>query len=352
MICSGRCARPERALRRCLVGTPPSCVDEVCGACARMVAAGVFDADAMCGELLAALAASHASATTDRRRLGDECRVARALVRGIAGVVALSIDPGGTDCAGSRGGGSGDSRGGTPARRLAEWVGPKHPLARALRAHPTGAPPAVLAAVARISGHGPDSAAALAGVPNRVALRALRPFLRHALLSENNGDARGFRDALHAHLVRVACGEGVDSESSLFAATLLAGCLPWYRTNSTSTGADRTRHMGWVSHARAADVADALERAAAGVGVLPFGGGGNEGGRGRRGDGDEEVGSRRDARGGGGDGEGGAIERDERGTIGRRHRRAPADARGARGDVREGRARDETRHGETRSTNR
>ena len=94
MICSGRCARPERALRRCLVGTPPSCVDEVCGACARMVKVGVFDADAMCGELLAALAASHASATTDRRRLGDECRVARALVRGIAGVVAVSIvDP-------------------------------------------------------------------------------------------------------------------------------------------------------------------------------------------------------------------------------------------------------------------
>ena len=112
VICSGRCARPERALRRCLVGTPPSCVDEVCGACARMVAAGVFDADAMCGELLAALAASHASATTDRRRLGDECRVARALVRGIAGVVALSIDPGETDCAGSRGGGSGETPGG------------------------------------------------------------------------------------------------------------------------------------------------------------------------------------------------------------------------------------------------
>ena len=260
MICSGRCARPERALRRCLVGTPPSCVDEVCGACARMVAAGVFDADAMCGELLAALAASHASATTDRRRLGDECRVARALVRGIAGVVALSIDPGETDCAGSRGGGSGgNSRGGTPARRLAEWVGPKHPLARALRAHPTGAPPAVLAAVARISGHGPDSAAALAGVPNRVALRALRPFLRHALLSDVDATAMGggFRAVLHAHLVRVACAsEGVDPASSALVATLLAGCLPWYRTSTDA----RTR--AWVSHTCAADVADALERAA------------------------------------------------------------------------------------------
>ena len=113
-----------------------------------MVKVGVFDADAMCGELLAALAASHASATTDRRRLGDECRVARALVRGIAGVVAVSI----VDPARRSGTDSDSIRGKPPARgRLAEWVGPKHPLARALRAHPTGAPPAILAAVARES---------------------------------------------------------------------------------------------------------------------------------------------------------------------------------------------------------
>ena len=65
VIRSGRCQRPENALRRCLVGTPPACVDETCGACAQLVAAGVFDADAMCGELLAALAASHAAATAD-----------------------------------------------------------------------------------------------------------------------------------------------------------------------------------------------------------------------------------------------------------------------------------------------
>ena len=255
VICSGRCAQPERALRRCLVGTPPSCVDEVCGACARMVKVGVFDADAMCGELLAALAASHASATTDRRRLGDECRVARALVRGIAGVVAVSIvEP-------ARRSDTDSDRlppGKTPAGRLAEWVGPKHPLARALRAHPTGAPPAILAAIARISSHGPDSATALAGVPTSAALRALRPFLRHALLSEVDSTGMmggGFRSSLHALLVRIACGEGVDAETSTQLATLLAGCLPWYRTSTDA----RTR--AWVSHTCAADVADVLERA-------------------------------------------------------------------------------------------
>ena len=232
VICSGRCARPERALRRCLVGTPPSCVDEVCGACARMVKVGVFDADAMCGELLAALAASHASATTDRRRLGDECRVARALVRGIAGVVAVSIvDPARrSDTDSDR-----LPRGKTPTGRLAEWVGPRHPLARALRAHPTGAPPAVLAAVARISSHGPDSAAALAGIPTRAALRALRPFLRHALLSDVDATAMGggFRAVLHAHLVRVACAsEGIDPASSVGRATHRPGCRPGYRTTN------------------------------------------------------------------------------------------------------------------------
>jgi hypothetical protein len=52
-----------------------------------LVAAGVFDADAMCGELLAALAASHAAATADgasTQTRRDERRRAGALVRGIA----------------------------------------------------------------------------------------------------------------------------------------------------------------------------------------------------------------------------------------------------------------------------
>ena len=117
----------------------------------------------------------------------------------------------------------------------------------------------MLAAVARISSHGPDSAAALAGIPTRAALRALRPFLRHALLSDVDATAMGggFRAATHAHLVRVACAsEGIDPASSALVATLLAGCLPWYRTSTDA----RTR--AWVSHTCAADVADALERAA------------------------------------------------------------------------------------------
>ena len=260
VIRSGRCQRPENALRRCLVGTPPACVDETCGACAQLVAAGVFDADAMCGELLAALAASHAAATADGastqvRR--DERRRAGALVRGIANVVAYStadLHADGVDHQGRR-----TTHRTNPTRsRLAEWVGPRHPLSRALRAHPTGAPPAVLAAISAILGHGPDSAAALAGAPARLAFQSLRPFLRHALLSDDKAVGAGFRSALHARLVRTACGASLELSAPV--AILLAGCLPWYRTINPGLN-DPAESSAWVAGA-AADVADALESAA------------------------------------------------------------------------------------------
>ena len=255
VIRSGRCQRPENALRRCLVGTPPACVDETCGACAQLVAAGVFDADAMCGELLAALAASHAAATADgasTQTRRDERRRAGALVRGIATVVAYSTADL-HDHQGRR-----THRTNPTRSRLAEWVGPRHPLSRALRAHPTGAPPAVLAAISAILGHGPDSAAALAGAPARLAFQSLRPFLRHALLSDDKAVGAGFRSALHARLVRTACGASLELSAPV--AILLAGCLPWYRTlNSGLT--DQSESSAWVAGA-AADVADALESAA------------------------------------------------------------------------------------------
>ena len=260
VIRSGRCQRPENALRRCLVGTPPACVDETCGACAQLVAAGVFDADAMCGELLAALAASHAAATADgasTQTRRDERRRAGALVRGIASVVAYStadLHADGTDHQGRR-----TTHRTNPTRsRLAEWVGPRHPLSRALRAHPTGAPPAVLAAISAILGHGPDSAAALAGAPARLAFQSLRPFLRHALLSDDKAVGAGFRSALHARLVRTACGSSLELSAPV--AILLAGCLPWYRTINSGLN-DQSESSAWVAGA-AADVADALESAA------------------------------------------------------------------------------------------
>ena len=260
VIRSGRCQRPENALRRCLVGTPPACVDETCGACAQLVAAGVFDADAMCGELLAALAASHAAATADgasTQTRRDERRRAGALVRGIASVVAYStadLHADGVDHQGRR-----TTHRTNPTRsRLAEWVGPRHPLSRALRAHPTGAPPAVLAAISAILGHGPDSAAALAGAPARLAFQSLRPFLRHALLSDDKAVGAGFRSALHARLVRTACGASLELSAPV--AILLAGCLPWYRTINPGLN-DPAESSAWVAGA-AADVADALESAA------------------------------------------------------------------------------------------
>ena len=259
VIRSGRCQRPENALRRCLVGTPPACVDETCGACAELVAAGVFDADAMCGELLAALAASHAAATADgasTQTRRDERRRAGALVRGVANVVAYStadLHADGVDHQGRR-----THTRTTTRSRLAEWVGPRHPLSRALRAHPTGAPPAVLAAISAILGHGPDSAAALAGAPARLAFRSLRPFLRHALLSDDKAVGVGFRSALHARLVRTACGGSLELSAPV--AILLAGCLPWYRTLG-HPGSDPAESSAWVAGA-AADVADALESAA------------------------------------------------------------------------------------------
>jgi hypothetical protein len=243
-----------------LVGTPPACVDETCGACAQLVAAGVFDADAMCGELLAALAASHAAATADgasTQTRRDERRRAGALVRGIASVVAYStadLHADGTDHQGRR-----TTHRTNPTRsRLAEWVGPRHPLSRALRAHPTGAPPAVLAAISAILGHGPDSAAALAGAPARLAFQSLRPFLRHALLSDDKAVGAGFRSALHARLVRTACGSSLELSAPV--AILLAGCLPWYRTINSGLN-DQSESSAWVAGA-AADVADALESAA------------------------------------------------------------------------------------------
>ena len=52
---------PLHVLRRCLVGVPCAAVDEVAGASAALVLAGAVDADAMVGELIAALAASAAA---------------------------------------------------------------------------------------------------------------------------------------------------------------------------------------------------------------------------------------------------------------------------------------------------
>ena len=58
---------PLHVLRRCLVGVPCAAVDEVASASATLVLAGAVDADAMVGELIAALAAS-AAAAAERAR--------------------------------------------------------------------------------------------------------------------------------------------------------------------------------------------------------------------------------------------------------------------------------------------
>jgi hypothetical protein len=184
----------------------------VAGAAARLVACGAFDASVMVGELLAALAAAAAEyqqqqqqaaagaelgglmgglgglggggSDNDATRGGQSVAVAGALIRGIAGVVAGSMGSGdgGGGSGGWSGGGSGSGSrsgsgtatsmgvhtaagmkttattttttagGGGGGGAVVDWAGPAHPLARALRAFPSAAPPAVLAAVTTLLG--------------------------------------------------------------------------------------------------------------------------------------------------------------------------------------------------------
>ena len=153
---------PLHVLRRCLVGVPCAAVDEVASASATLVLAGAVDADAMVGELIAALAASAAAAAerarpsradapadafADAASADEHAFVAAALVRGVGLVVAASM------------GGPGER---DPKEK--EWAGPAHPLARALRAFPGAAAAPALDAVAAALGDGPDSAAALSRV--------------------------------------------------------------------------------------------------------------------------------------------------------------------------------------------
>ena len=134
ILVRGARASPLHVLRRCLVGVPCAAVDEVAGASAALVLAGAVDADAMVGELIAALAASAAAVaeraprpsradafgtgvSADAASAEAHAHVAAALVRGVGLVVAASI-------------------GGPAELDLWErdWAGPAHPLARALRA--------------------------------------------------------------------------------------------------------------------------------------------------------------------------------------------------------------------------
>ena len=168
LLVRGAHPNPLHVLRRCLVGVPCAAVDEVAGASAALVLAGAVDADAMVGELIAALAASAAAAesarpsradafadvladaASDASGNGDAAYVAAALVRGVGAVVAASMGgPGLVD----------------PKEK--QWAGPKHPLARALRAFPEATAAPVLDAVAAALGDGPDSAAALCRAPPR-----------------------------------------------------------------------------------------------------------------------------------------------------------------------------------------
>ena len=260
---------PLHVLRRCLVGVPCAAVDEVAGASAALVLAGAVDADAMVGELIAALAASAAAAaeraprpsradafgtgvSADAASAEAHAHVAAALVRGVGLVVAASM--GGPHPAeiGSR----------DPGK---DWAGPAHPLARALRAFPGAAAAPAMDAVAAALGDGPDSAAALSRAPRRVAFARLRPFLRYALLSDSAAlRDTGFAQALHARLVRLACAGGALAAP---AAELVADCLPWYRGVPRGVGSagarDATRAAArdaWLSTA-CADVADAVESA-------------------------------------------------------------------------------------------
>ena len=258
---------PLHVLRRCLVGVPCAAVDEVAGASAALVLAGAVDADAMVGELIAALAASAAAVaeraprpsradafgtgvSADAASAEAHAHVAAALVRGVGLVVAASI-------------------GGPAELDLWErdWAGPAHPLARALRAFPGAAAAPAMDAVAAALGDGPDSAAALSRAPRRVAFARLRPFLKHALLSDSAAlRDTGFAQALHARLVRLACAGGALAAP---AAELVADCLPWYR--GVPRGSAGARHDAaraaardaWLSTA-CTDVADAVESAFSG----------------------------------------------------------------------------------------
>jgi len=256
LLVRGAHPNPLHVLRRCLVGVPCAAVDEVAGASATLVLAGAVDADAMVGELIAVLAASAAAAESARpgRRAdafadvladaasdasgnGDAAYVAAALVRGVGAVVAASMGgPGLVD----------------PKEK--QWAGPKHPLARALRAFPEATAAPVLDAVAAALGDGPDSAGALSRAPPRVAFARLKPFFKHALLSDAGSDsAEPFRQALHARLVRMACAGGPLAAP---AASVVASCLPWYRRPRARERA--LARDAWLATA-CADVADAVE---------------------------------------------------------------------------------------------
>ena len=259
LLVRGAHPNPLHVLRRCLVGVPCAAVDEVAGASAALVLAGAVDADAMVGELIAALAASAAAAESarpsradafadvladaslDASGNGDAAYVAAALVRGVGAVVAASMGgPGLVD----------------PKEK--QWAGPKHPLARALRAFPEATAAPVLDAVAAALGDGPDSAGALSRAPPRVAFARLKPFFKHALLSDAGSDsAEPFRQALHARLVRMACAGGPLAAP---AASVVASCLPWYRRPRARERA--LARDAWLATA-CADVADAVECALA-----------------------------------------------------------------------------------------
>ena len=143
---------PTRALRRVLVGVPCAVVDEVAGATASLAASGAFDADALVGELIAALAACAAASSAfpslalDRdasawapasSSTSDAPALAAALERGVA-LVAFS------------------SKRDPSSASDARWAGPAHP-----RAMPRAAPRRAAVAAAVAAGcRGPDSARA------------------------------------------------------------------------------------------------------------------------------------------------------------------------------------------------
>ena len=248
---------PTHAIRRCLVGVPCACVDEISGSAADLVTAGVIDANAMIGELFGALAANAASSERPadgfsvnsehtKSASHDPFAIAAALVRGIGLVVAASM------------GGSG-----THDPNSEAWAGPQHPLAKALRTDPHASAAPTLDAIATILGYGPDGAAARSRAPPAVAFARLRSFLRHALLSDAYYDS-GFRQSLHARLVRICCTQG---PLQVPAAALLGKCLPWYRRRGGARGGtqgqqgrDASAHDAWIATA-CGDVADALETA-------------------------------------------------------------------------------------------
>jgi hypothetical protein len=296
ILARGGHSDPAQVLRRCLVGVPCAVVDEVASASAALVTVGVIDADSMIGELLAALAANAATDEVTDRPPSDPSQVsafsvqtklngptsldvAAALVRGIGLVVAVSMASQTYSVGSARAGNqyankdnSKDTRKDVSKdvknefkKRQEDWAGPAHPLARALRTCPNAAPAPTLETIFTILGAGPDSASVLSRASPQRAFECLRPLLRHLLLSDLHFQ-NGFRQSLHARLVRVACSE---SPLAVPSAVLLAKCLPWYRgpagRGGLQTGNEnkRTRDAArdaWIASA-SADVADAIELA-------------------------------------------------------------------------------------------